>query len=131
MQIDDEPKKHFLIRITKIDQFLRFFKFLKEFSVDKFKKLYQKGKDLIQFFSDTKKILILSRFTIQDVLAFTEIQQELEISSSLLSYNLRQMTQLGFIERIYRQDRENNKFSYYKLTDLGQKVVSQLFYPGL
>ncbi|MHA1276383.1 MAG: hypothetical protein ACTSQI_14960 [Candidatus Helarchaeota archaeon] len=93
----------------------------------KFKKLYQKGKDLIQFFNSTKNILILSRFTIRDVLSFTEIQQGLQISSSLLTYNLKQMTALGFVEKFYQKRREDKKFSFYKVTQLGKKVIHQIF----
>jgi DNA-binding HxlR family transcriptional regulator len=127
MQIEDSKKKNLLIRITKVDQFLRFFSFLKDFSVNKFKNLYKKGKDLVNFFSDTKNILILSRFTVADTLAFTEIQKDLQLSSSLLAYNLNRMTELGFVKKTYQ--RSKNKYSFYKLTDLGAKVVSQIFIP--
>ncbi len=125
----DEKRKEppILIQITKITQFISFFKLLKDFSVNKFKRLYEKGKDLIKFFSDTKKIFILSRFTLKDTLSFTEIQQELGVSSSLLSYDLRKMIDLGFIEKTYRGERQNNQFSFYQLTNLGKKVVLQLF----
>ncbi len=94
---------------------------------NKFKKLYQKGKELGKFFSDTKKILILSRFTIKDTLSFTELQQWLGVSSSLLSYDLKKMTELGFLKKVYREERDNKKFSFYTLTTLGEKVVSQIF----
>ena len=101
--------RHILIRITKVDHFLRFLNLIKKFSVNKFKKLYQKGKDFIKFFSDTKKILILSRFTIADVLSFSEIQRELDVSSSLLSYDLKKMIDLGFLEKIHLENRLYNQ----------------------
>ncbi|HUY00910.1 MAG TPA: hypothetical protein VMV49_15215 [Candidatus Deferrimicrobium sp.] len=97
--------------------------------MNKFKKLYQKGKVLVNFFSDTKNILILSRFTIADTLAFTEIQHDLRLSSSLLAYNLNRMIELGFVKKTYREDRSNKKYSFYQLTDLGAKVISQIFIP--
>ncbi|MHA1649017.1 MAG: winged helix-turn-helix domain-containing protein [Candidatus Helarchaeota archaeon] len=127
MNLVNLKDRHILIRITKIDQFIRFFSFIKEFSANKFKKLYQKGKELGKFFSDTKKILILSRFTIKDTLSFTELQQWLGVSSSLLSYDLKKMTELGFLKKVYREERDNKKFSFYTLTTLGEKVVSQIF----
>ena len=119
--------RHILIRITKIDQFLRFFTSIKEFSVNKFKKLYQKGKDLIHFFSNTKNILILSHFTIKDVISFSELQEDMHISSSLLSYNLKKMTDLGFLEKIQKKESEGKRFSYYRITELGKSVISQIF----
>jgi DNA-binding HxlR family transcriptional regulator len=83
----------------------------------------------VNFFSDTKNILILSRFTIADTLAFTEIQQDLRLSSSLLAYNLNRMTELGFVKKTYRENRTNKKYSFYQLTNLGEKVISQIFIP--
>jgi len=119
------------IRIMKINQFIQFFKFLRTFSVKSsnwiINQLSIKAKDLLNFFSDTKKILILSRFTFKDTLSFTEIQRDLDISSSLLSYDLKKMTELGFLEKRYREEREDKKFSYYTLTDLGRKIISQIF----
>ena len=128
MSSENKEERHILIRITKVDHFLRFLNNVKKFSVNKFKKLYQKGKDLIKFFSDTKKILILSRFTFKDTIAFSDIQRDLNISSSLLSYDLNQMVKLGFLERMYQEEREEKKFSFYKLTGFGKKVLSQVVF---
>ena len=128
MSSENKEERHILIRITKVDHFLRFLNFVKEFSVNKFKGLYQKGKDLIKFFLDTKKILILSRFTFKDTLAFSDIQRDLNISSSLLSYDLNQMVKVGFLERIYQEERKEKKFSYYRLTGLGKKVLAQVVF---
>jgi DNA-binding HxlR family transcriptional regulator len=115
----------------KIDQFIRFFKFLKDFTVNGsnwlIEQLSIRAKELLNFFSDTKKILILSRFTFKDTLSFSEIQQELDMSSSLLSYDLKKMTELGFLKKIYLEEREDKKFSYYSLTELGKKLISQIF----
>ena len=127
MHSEEENHRNILIRITKIDQFLRFFTLVKEFSLNKFKFLYRKGKDLLQFFSNTKNILILSQFTIKDVMSFSELQEDLQISSSLLSYNLRKMTDLGFLEKIQRKEPEGKRFSYYQITELGRRVISQIF----
>ena len=128
MQSKNSERRNIVIRIMKIDEFLRFFNMVKEFSVNKFKKLYQKGKELVKFFSDTKKILILSRFTLVDTLSFSEIQHELDVSSSQLSYDLKKMTELGFLEKIHREERENKRFSFYKITQLGRKVIEQIFF---
>ncbi|NVM31211.1 MAG: helix-turn-helix transcriptional regulator [Candidatus Helarchaeota archaeon] len=128
MQSKNAKRRNIVIRIIKIDEFLRFFNMVKEFSVNKFKKLYQKGKELVKFFSDTKKILILSRFTLVDTLSFSEIQRELDVSSSQLSYDLKKMTDLGFLEKIHREERENKRFSFYKITLLGRKVIEQIFF---
>lgn len=127
-----DSNKNILVRVMKIDQFIQFFKFLKDFTVKSFsveglKKLYVKAKELTNFFSDTKNILILSRFTYKDTMSFSEIQREMIFSSSLLSYNLRKMTELGFLKKVYQEERENKKFSYYTLTDLGRKLISQIF----
>ncbi|MDD1779261.1 MAG: winged helix DNA-binding protein [Candidatus Helarchaeota archaeon] len=81
----------------------------------------------MSFFSDTKKILILSRFSFKDTLSFTELQHDLDVSSSLLSYDLKKMTELGFLEKKYSEERADKKFSYYTLTDLGRKTISQIF----
>ena len=127
MASKNNGERNIFIRITKVDQFIRFFTLAKEFSVNKFKRLYQKGKELIKFFSDTKNLLILSQFAVKEVIPFSEIQKNLNVSSSLLSYNLKRMTDLGFLEKVQRDQRENNKFSFYKITNLGKSVVSQLF----
>ncbi|NVM52655.1 MAG: winged helix-turn-helix transcriptional regulator [Candidatus Helarchaeota archaeon] len=127
---ENKRERNILIQITKVDQIIRGLTFIKDFSVNKFKKLYQKGKDFIKFLSDTKKILILSQFTMKDSLAFTEIQQDLNISSSLLSYNLKKMTDLGFLKKINRKERRKMKFSYYRVTELGKKVLAQIFFLG-
>ncbi len=95
--------------------------------MNKFKKLYGKGKELINFFSDTKKILILSQFTDQETLSFSGLMENLQVSSSLLAYDLNKMTQLGFLEKVYRDERGSNKSSFYALTNLGKKVISQIF----
>ncbi|MHA1264056.1 MAG: ArsR family transcriptional regulator [Candidatus Helarchaeota archaeon] len=123
-------ERHIVIRITKVDQFLRFFNNLKEFSVNKFKLLYKKGKELVNFFSDMKKLLILSKFILveEDILSFSDIQRELDVSSSLLSYDLKKLVDLGFLEKIYREDRQDKKFSFYKVTELGKRVIEQIFY---
>ena len=123
----EENKRHILIRITKLDQFFRFFKFVKEFSVNKFKNLYQKGKDLIKFFSDTKKLLILSKFSKEDKLSFSEIQQDLQLTSPQLAYDLKQMTSLGFLEKLYQKARRNKTFSYYQVTELGRAIIDKVF----
>ena len=130
--LKEKENRNILVRVMKIDQFIQFFKFLKDFTVKSFsveslKKLYVKAKELINFFSDTKNILILSRFTFHDTMSFSEIQREMVFSSSLLSYNLRKMTELGFLKKVYQEERENNKFSYYTLTDLGRKLIAQIF----
>ncbi len=127
MQSEKSEQRNIVIRVMKIDQILRFFNLLKEFSLNKFKKLYQKGKDFVKFFSDTKKILILSRFTIEEVLSFSDIQRNLDISSSQLSYDLKQFIDLGFLEKIHRVDRQNKQFSFYKVTEFGRKVITQIF----
>jgi DNA-binding HxlR family transcriptional regulator len=127
----DKEANNIFIRVMKIDQFIQFFKFLRAFSVKGsnwvMKQLATRAKDLLGLFSDTKKILILSRFSFKDTLSFTEIQRDLDISSSLLSYDLRKMTELGFLEKKYSEEREDKKFSYYSLTDLGRKIISQIF----
>lgn len=131
MQNQEDKESNIFIRVIKIDQFIQFFKFLRSFSVKSsnwiMNQLSIRAKDLLNFFSDTKKILILSRFSFKDTLSFTEIQRDLDISSSLLSYDLKKMTDLGFLEKKYSKEREDNKFSYYTLTDLGRKISSQLF----
>ncbi len=128
---NDKETSNIFIRIMKIDQFIQFFKFLRAFSIKSsnwiINQLSIRAKDLLNFFSDTKKILILSRFTFKDTLSFTEIQRDLDISSSLLSYDLKKMTELGFLEKRYSERREDKKFSYYTLTDLGRKIISQIF----
>jgi len=129
--LKEKENKNILVRVMKIDQFIRFFKFLKDFSVKSsnwiIEQLSIKAKELINFFSDTKKILILSRFNFKDTLSFTEIQQDLDISSSLLSYDLKKMTELGFLNKNYSEERADKKFSYYTLTELGRKLISQIF----
>jgi DNA-binding HxlR family transcriptional regulator len=124
---NDKASSNIFIRLMKIDQFIQFFKFLRAFSVKSMNQLAIRAKDLINFFSDTKKILILSRFSFKDTLSFSELQRDLDVSSSLLSYDLKKMTDLGFLEKKYSEERENKKFSYYTLTDLGRKLISQLF----
>ena len=128
----DKETHNIFIRVMKIDQFIQFFKFLRAFTVKSsnwvMNQLAIKAKDLLSFFSDTKKILILSKFlSFKDTLSFTEIQHDLDISSSLLSYDLKKMTALGFLEKRYSEEREDKKFSYYTLTDLGRKIISQIF----
>lgn len=127
----DSESSNILIRIMKIDQLIQVFKALRTFSVKSsnwvLNQLATKAKDLLAFFSDTKKILILTRFSFKDTLSFTELQRDLDISSSLLSYDLKKMTELGFLEKKYSEDREDKKFSFYTLTDLGRKTISQIF----
>ena len=127
----DKASSNIFIRVMKIDQFIQFFKFLRTFSVKSsnwvMNQLATRAKELLNFFSDTKKILILSRFSFKDTLSFTEIQRDLDVSSSLLSYDLKKMTELGFLEKKYSEEREDKKFSYYTLTDLGRKTISQIF----
>ncbi len=127
MESKELAHRNILIRIAKVDQFLRFFTLAKEFSVNKFKKLYQKGKELIHFFSNTKNMLILSQFTIKDGISFSELQEEMQISSSLLSYNLKKMTELGFLENTKLEESGEKRFSFYNVTELGRRVISQIF----
>ena len=127
----DKASSNIFIRIMKINQFIQVFKFLRAFSVKSsnwiLNQLAIRAKELLNFFSDTKKILILTRFSFKDTLSFSELQRDLNISSSLLSYDLKKMTELGFLEKKYSEEREDKKFSYYSLTELGRKIILQLF----
>lgn len=127
MANQDEVKPNILIRVMKVDQWMGFLNLLKEFSVDKFKKLYQQGKVFINILSDTKKLLILSRFTVNEMLSFSEIQKALNVSSNLLSYDLKKMIDSGFLEKVHQKDNQERNFSFYCITDFGKKVINQLF----
>ncbi|MHA1784211.1 MAG: hypothetical protein ACTSVY_15775 [Candidatus Helarchaeota archaeon] len=94
---------------------------------DEYLNRIQSPKIISKILSSFTNILILSQFKHHIQKNFTELKNNLKWESSVLGYKLKKLIKNGVLKKKYVENRINNKFSFYSLTNLGKFIVDNLF----
>lgn len=81
---------------------------------------------IIASLNDSKRIAILILLGKYDELCFSDIKKELGLSTLTLNYHLKDLYSAGLTDHYFRHEFGNQKYSYYSITSLGKRVVSNL-----
>jgi len=71
-----------------------------------------------------RAILVLLRK--YDELSFSDIRKELGLTKLTLNYHLKNLYSAGLTDHYFRHEFGNQKYSYYSITGLGKRVLSNL-----
>lgn len=69
-------------------------------------------------------LLLLSTKT---EMAFTDIQRELDIGKMKLNFHLKNLFSSAMVDRYYRREFGDSRYSFYSLTPLGRRILDSLF----
>jgi DNA-binding MarR family transcriptional regulator len=58
--------------------------------------------------------------------SFSEIQTYADKKKSVISNHLKKLEMTGFIQNYYQKKKNSNEYSFYKLTDYGKDILSNL-----
>ena len=59
-------------------------------------------------------------------LSFSEIQKELSIEKLTLNFHLKKLFSSALIDHYYKHEIGNQKYSFYSITSLGRRILSNL-----
>lgn len=71
-----------------------------------------------------RAILILLRK--YDELSFSDMRKELGLTKLTLNYHLKNLYSAGLTDHYFRHEFGNQKYSYYSITSLGKRILSNL-----
>lgn len=71
-----------------------------------------------------RAILILLRK--YDELSFSDMKKELGLTKLTLNYHLKNLYSAGLTDHYFRHEFGNQKYSYYSITSLGKRILSNL-----
>ncbi len=59
-------------------------------------------------------------------LSFSDIKDELGLDKLLLNFHLKNLFSAGLVDHYYRHELGNQKYSYYSITKLGERILTNL-----
>ena len=76
--------------------------------------------------NDTRFAIIISLMK-KNEMSFSELQDELGIKISELTYQLNILINEGWLDSSYEKRKNKNDFNFYRLTNWSKKVMDKLF----
>lgn len=90
------------------------------------KKIPIEFRNAIKALCDEKRQAILVYLLEEGAKSFIEITNELEISKSNLDHHLKVLMRYGLIYNYYSKDKFSDKYSYYEISKLGNRIINNL-----